>query len=140
MTKNAKPRNSELICLKCDRPVRAKMLCASHYNLQYYKPRQKPRVHPRIPKQKCEVAYCKVETERYDGLCQNHSRRRERWGLTTARFVELMKITKCEACGARKGKRALAFDHDHKHCKRGCADSKEASHTSLLSSLGGLSL
>ena len=124
MKKNGKPHNSELVCAKCDRPVRAKGLCASHYNLQwYYKNRKSHKPAGPRPAELsiCEYPRCGTGTSHRSGLCTLHLNRMRKFGITKERLIELGSGI-CEACGAVAGKRNHAIDHDHAHCATGCAE------------------
>lgn len=112
--------------MKCDRMIVAKGLCRKHYSSMYYSNKVKPsrKAQARIPEAECLVPSCGERTTRADELCANHSRRRQRWGLTTSGFIVLASVPACQSCGeveSRPGK-SLAFDHDHSHCENGCAD------------------
>lgn len=151
MKKNGKPHNRDLVCKldDCEFPVLAKMLCKNHYALERYhrmKPEAKRRpTQPMIfkdeaeyfkspsglerarpkpvePAGPCLVAACSSPAARSSVLCPSHNSRRQRWGLSVERLVELQAVEFCQSCGSGADGKTLHFDHDHSHCKAGCSE------------------
>ena len=102
---------------KCVRPGTKKGLCAAHYaqstvsesgELYEIGAKRSPKRFP-----KCLLGDCERETTSLRAkLCLPHAQKRNRWGVGTERFIELMNAAACEACGDET---ALVTDHVHGH-------------------------
>ena len=101
---------------KCVRPGTKRGLCATHYAQLNKSPTGE--LYESGAKQfpKCLLADCERETTSLRAkLCLPHAQKRNKYGVTTERFVELMEITACESCGDET---ALVTDHVHGHHPR----------------------
>lgn len=92
----------------CNRAVDVRGYCGTHYATQDGE-WKKSRTHP------CLITSCTREGQY--GICNLHSTRAARFGLTPEQLKELMAGRFCDACGAEN--ESMHIHHNHACCNRG---------------------
>lgn len=98
----------------CNRPIKCKKLCPTHYYQSWGGKELTPiRTWRSDPNIECLITDCK-NSAAVKGLCKSHANKAYRFNVSSKGLNYLLAITSCECCGW-KGK--LHIDHDH-----GCCD------------------